>query len=233
MIVLLILQLAAAQGLPVSSNPVLWRDFQSGMSPEQAAEKMRSLDGVVEANVNRSRKGKFKSIDIKYKDRGVSIGQEQMTLVPVFVGDVLTELELSSSACASVAAERMKILRQSLIEKYGRFAPERVIDENGVEVEKRGAFWNDQTRVRMSFQINAPSLDYTPSYGGKTSRALAGLANLMNRQAYEAAVAACPSDQGATVTYTLNYSSQRQFLVDHDAEVKAREAKTKATRDAL
>ena len=109
-----------------------------------------------------------------------------------------------------------------------------MVDEDGVEVEKRAAFWNDEIRVRMSWQVTVPSRTYTSTYGnGKLGNALAALSNSMNDSAYDAAIAACPEDRGSTVLTTLNYSSQSKFLVEHEAEVKARDAKIKATRDAL
>lgn len=217
-----------------AAMPLLWRDLQIGMSPEQTAEKIRTIDGVKDVKVNRNRKNKFKSIEFKYKDQGIHIGPDQMLLTTLFDGESLTEISLSSSACASAALEKMKLLKNSLTEKYGNVAPEKVVDENGVEIEKRAAFWTDEIRVRMSWQINVPSQTYTSTYGnGKLGNALAALSNSMSQSAYEAAVNACPDDRGSTVLTTINYSSQSKFLVEHEAEVKARDAKAKATRDAL
>lgn len=236
MFTLLILQVAGVTAPTVGepAMPLLWRDLQIGMSPEQAAEKIRTIDGVKDVKVNRNKKSKFKSVDVKYKDQGVQIGPDQMVLTTLFDAESLSEISLSSSACASAAVEKMKVLRDSLTEKYGNVAPEKVVDENGVEIEKRAAFWNDEIRVRMSWQVNVPSQIYTSTYGnGKLGNALAALSNSMSQSAYDAAVNACPDDRGSTVLTTINYSSQSKFLVEHEAQVKARDAKAKATRDAL
>lgn len=226
-----LLSTAAIEQPPAGA--LLWRELRVGMTPEQTAAALRGVDGVSEVSVNRSRKGKLKSIAIKYTQSGVLIGDTRVEIVPTFEGETLQEVSLTGRACASVAAERMNLLRESLKAKYDQSARERVIDEDGVEFQQRVAFWNDETRVRMSWAVDVPSADYIYSNGRGVQGALATLANSMAQASRDAALRACPNDKGASVVTTINYSSQATFSRSHAEEVKAREEKAKATKDAL
>ncbi len=235
MLSLLLLQAASTELPPpqIALGTPLWRDFRVGMTPEQVADVLRTVEGVSQATVKRNSRNKFSRISIKYSDFGVRVGDMKLEIEPVFENVQLDEINLSGRDCLSISTERMKLLRDSLSERYGHFVREKVVDENGVEFEQRAAFWNDDTRVRMSWQVQNPSKEYYSSSGRGVQGALAGLATMLSQQSYEDAVKACTADSGSTVTTTLNYSSQADFLRVHAAEIKAREEKAKAIKQAL
>lgn len=204
------------------------------MPPEQVREALLAVDGIKAAEVKRSKKGKFKSLELQYTHSGVPVGDMSVTIEPIFKGEALTDLNLvTPKMCTSVGIERLKELRNSLSEKYRQSVREKVVDENGVEIGQQLAFWNDETRVRLSYQIENPSLSYTSPNGGKTMRALAGLANALAEQNYQAAMSACPNDNGATVVLNINYSSQAVFLKQYESEARAREEKAQSLRKDL
>ncbi|MBB5697154.1 hypothetical protein [Sphingomonas yantingensis] len=203
------------------------------MTPEKTVEVLAKIEGVSGAVVKRDRRNRFKSISITYAPTGVLIGNFKVSISPVFENDRLAEVSLSGSGCAKAEIERLKTVRDSLGSKYAKSGRERVVDEDGVEIEQRVAFWNDETRVRLSWQVDAPNDAYVASSGRGVDGALAGLANLMAQSARDAAIRRCPEDAGVGIQTVVNYSSQAAFLEQHAVETQKREEKRKATRDAL
>ena len=152
---------------------------------------------------------------------------------PVFLTERLQEVSLSGTACQSAATGRATRLGVALRERYGQFGRERVVDAEGVNIGQRLAFWNEQTRVRMSWSVDAP-VQSGGYYGGRgVQGALAGLANAFADAERDAAMRACPNDRGVKVVTTLNYSSQLEFLRVNEEEAREREERARATRDAL
>lgn len=228
----LIVAQAVIAAITVDHAP-LWRDLQTNMSPEQVAETLRKVEGIESAQVKRNRRGKFSELMLRYTGGGVVIDDGRMDVAPVFEGERLTALRLSNKGCAKAGAERLQRLRDALKDKYPNSARERVVDEEGVEFEQRVAFWNGDTRVRLSWSLDAPTVPPTSTSGRGALGALTGLANMTAQSSYEAALKECPTDAGTTVTSTITYSSQRSFEAEHAAEQRAREDKAKATRDGL
>jgi hypothetical protein len=203
------------------------------MTPEQVAAALRGVEGISLAEVRRDRRNRFKSLKIKYSDPGVTIDGLKIEVQPVFAAERLKEVNLTGSACAGAAKERVTRLGAALRERYGQVTRERVVDDQGVDIEQRLAFWNENTRVRMSWSVDAPVQGGTYYGGSGVAGALAGLANALADSSRDAAIAACPNDRGVKVVTTLNYSSQADFLRAHAAETKEREERARATRDAL
>lgn len=235
MLTLLLLQAitTALANSPSPPSAPLWRELRVGMTPEQAAVAIRSVEGVSEAEVRRDRRGRFRSLRIRYLASGVIVDGLRVEVQPVFLTERLQEVNLSGTACAGAATERAARLGAALRERYGQSVRERVVDSEGVDIEQRFAFWNEHTRVRMSWSVDAP-LQSGGYYGGSgVPGALAGLANAFADANRDAAIQACPNDRGVKVVTTLNYSSQREFLRVHDEELREREERARATRDSL
>lgn len=176
MLALLLLQAVAVTPAGPPTPPIvpLWRDLRVGMTPEQAAVALRSVEGISDVEVRRDRRGRFRSLRIKYSPSGVVLDGLKVEVQPVFSADGLQEVNLSGSACAGAARERGNRLGSALAERYGQRARERVVDEQGVQIEERIAFWNEQTRVRMSWRIDAPVQSGGHYVGGGVGGALAG-----------------------------------------------------------
>lgn len=243
MIAYLLISLASTQAVPAppasaavldqnASTPLLWRDLRVGMTPEQTADALRQIEGITEVTVRRNRRQKFQSLRIKHAPTGVVVGDMKFEVAPTFDGERLTEITLTSEACAAAGNEQIKLLRSALQDRYERTARERVVDENGVEFQQRAAFWNSETRVRLSYELKSPSSDYYGS-GTGVQGALAGLANMMSQASRDAALQACPNDAGVSVATSVNYSSQAVFLAEQAGDAEARQKRARSTRDGL
>ena len=230
----LILQAAIAQiGAPEVVGTPLWRDFTYEMSPEQFADAMRAIPGVLKVTVKRDKKNSLKDVSVEYTAEGLSIGGPKISIIPIFENDRLQEITLIESSCFSAGMERAKIIKGSLIEKFGNNGTEVVVDSNGVKIDRRLAMWNANTRVRVSFQNWSPSQDYVYNSGHGVQGALATIANVSSAQAYQEQVNQCPSDSGRRLLISVNYSSQQVFGKVHAEELKAREESSLRTKEAL
>lgn len=197
------------------------------MSPEEAAEAIKHLEGVTDASVKRTHAGKFKSISVQYANGGVAIGDLRAAISTEFDTDKLTNVTLTSNACASIMTAQLKVLADSLREKYPQHVTETVVDANGVKTGTLYAFWNPTTRVEVGYQVNVSEAVHTT---GKFS----GIANALADAGQAAAEAACPNNpNGATITATFQYSSETAFEARYAADQQARKAKAESTKNAL
>ena len=211
----------------------LWRDFTYGMSPEQFAGKMQSIPSVAKVTVKRDKKKKLKNVVIEYAPEGISIGGPKISVVPVFENDRLQEVTLIESDCFSAGIERAKIIKGSLIEKFGSTGTEVVVDGSGAKIDRRLAMWNSRTRVRLSFQNWQPTQDYVYDSGQGWQGALATIANASSAKTYQDQINECPADSGRRLLISVNYSAQEVFEKVHADEMKAREENSKQTKESL
>ena len=214
-------------------GPVLWRDFRFGMTPEQTADVLRKIDGIKSVEVIRKPK-KPTSLRITYTSAGVMVAEKRIGVAPLLENDRLTEVSIVNDSCASVGTEFAKQTALALKEKYPQHGREKVVDGNGVFVQYRFAFWNEGTRVRLSFSESNPGAYIPHTYGtGKVGGALANFANAVADASVESARAECPADIGKRLTTTIDYSSQAAFLAENQENGARQNAKAKELKDSL
>jgi len=207
---------------------VLWQGLRYGMSPDEAAAALRAAPGVAEATIS-PRRGKQPKVNIRYSEEGVRVGDLKATLKLTFSEDRLAEVTLHTDACASTTVAQMKLVMPVLKEKYGGSGRETVVDEKGVPYATQFAFWDDVTRVRVSFrEYNLAATAGIRAPVGGTAGALAELGAALTA---DSARKACPADGGGRAETTLNYSSQSVFRAEQAAmREKNEEARRKAAQ---
>jgi hypothetical protein len=196
------------------------------MTPDEAGAALRAVSGVAEVKVT-PRKGKQPKFNIRYSEDGVRVGDLRATVKLTFSEDRLTEVTLVTDACADRTVAQMKVIMPVLKEKYGHSGTERVVDENGVPFATQYAFWNDVTRVRLSFrEYNLAAAAGMRAPIGGTAGALAELGAALTA---DSARKACPADDGGRAETTINYSAQKTFLAEQAAmRAKNEDARRKA-----
>ena len=231
------LQVATA---PVSSHvasqetqPVIWRDFRIGITPEQFAEGLRKAEGISSVDVTRKGK-KSAKIKITYSvGNGLQIGDLNVAVIPSFINDRLDSVTLSETGCYSTVEVKLEKLFAALGEKYPQQQKVRVVNTDGVSVDTQRAFYNQETRVTVSVSsIDNPYPQHI--YGGTGLMAsMNKLANSMADSTYNSNLEGCPIDKGRKATLQLEYVSQDAFMVEHSKENADRAAKAKAIKDGL
>lgn len=235
---LFVLQAVAAEPAParvtqaINSRPILWRSFRAGMTADEALSTFQSIEEVKEAR-SKIKKNKDVEFKIAYVNTKLNIGALNVTIDPVFENGKLVEILLASDECASVTLEKAKITIDLLKNKFGTQATERVVDENGVTIGRQIAFWDNETRVRMSFKDYNPAIVDHVYANGRLGSALSKLSNSLADQAAAEAVNKCPADRGARATMTLSYSSQATFIQDQSAQKAATKDQAKETAAGL
>ena len=211
-----------------SVYPPLWRTLSHGMSVEEAAQALRNIDGIDQVTVV-IKTGKLPRLKFNQRDGGIDIGAAKATLGLNFGTSGLTEVTLLMDDCASTAIEKNRVILDALKTKYTSYGREKVVDADGVELSYNLAFWNDSTRVRMSFEVRNAAR-YTPVYGAGN---LGKLANALAENAANNALAACPNDGGVRTATTLSYTSQSAFQISQAADQQIREEKKVKTAKGL
>ena len=231
------LQVAAVQPVPQAApnqqQPVIWRDFRAGITPEQFADGLRKVDGIKAADVTRKGKKPAK-VRIAYSlGAGMPIGDLNVAVTPSFVNDGLDSVSLSETGCFSTIAAKIEKLRAALGDKYPHQQGVKVVNPDGVSIDTQRAFYNQETRVTVS--VATEENPYPQHlYGGSGFVAAANkLANSMADSNYNSAIEACPLDKGRKATLQLEYVSQEKFTQEHNKESADRAAKAKATADGL
>jgi len=231
------LQIATVPSSPQAASqetqPVIWRDFRLGITPEQFAEGLRKADGIKSVDV--VRKGKKPArIRIAYSvGNGMQIGDLNVAVMPSFVNDRLESVSLSETSCYSTVEAKIDKLSAALGEKYPKQQRVKVINPDGVSVDTQRAFHNEDTRVTVSVSpIDNPYPQHI--YGGTGFMAAANkLANSMADSNYNSNIESCPLDKGRKATLQLEYVSQDAFMLEHSKESADRAAKAQATKDGL
>lgn len=222
-----------AQDIPSDEQPIIWRDFRMGMTPELVAEHLRKIEGIKSVDVTRRGKKPVR-VKIGYSiGDSISIGNLDVAVNPSFLNDRLDSINLSDTKCYSAIEAKLEGLLAALAEKYPQQQGLNVVNADGVSVDKQRAFYNTETRVTVSIlPIENPYPQHL--YGGTGFLAAANkFANSLADSNYQSAIAACPTDKGRKATLQLDYSSQEQFEHKHRAEKAAREAQAQATKDGL
>lgn len=239
MIVYLIaaLTVAAVQSSPQAATqgeqPVIWRDFRRGMTPEQFAEGLRKADGIKSVEVTRKGKKPAK-IKIAYSlGNGMQIGDLYIAVTPLFIDDRLDSVSLAETGCYSTVEAKIAKLVAALGDKYPQQQRVKVVNPDGVSIDTQQAFYNQETRVTVSVSlIDNPYPKHV--YGGSGFMAAANkLANSIADSNYNFAIEACPLDKGRKAKLQLEYVSQEHFILEHNRENADRAAKAKATKDGL
>lgn len=216
------------QSAPVATGAPLWRDLKAGMTAEQAAAVLRAIEGVKAVQIVR-KKNKPPRLDISYTGSAIEVGVLKVIIATIFDGELLKEVTLKADECGSVGVEQAKTTAMALKEKYGSSAREKVVDDNGVFIEYRFAFWNEATRVRMSWSEYNPANVGSSGAGGT----LGQIADIFGAIGANSAQAACPTDNGARLTTILTYSPQSDFNSSQQASSSKKGAEQKATKDGL
>ena len=231
------LQVAAAPASsPVASQepqPVIWRDFHVGITPEQFAEGLRKTEGVKSVEVTRKGKKPAK-LKISYSvGNGMQIGDLNVSVMPSFTNDRLESVSLFETDCYSAVQAKIEKLATALGEKYPQQQRVRVVNTDGVSIDAQRAFHNRDTRVTVSVTpIENPYPRHV--YGGTGFMAAANkLANSMADSEYNSNIEVCPLDKGRKATLQLEYVSQDAFMLQHYKESAEQEAKAKATKEGL
>lgn len=213
-----------------ATGPALWSGLRTGMSAEQAASALRQVDGVRAVKVTQ-KKNKPPKLDVSYVADGVDVGFGRAKVTTYFEGAKLSEVDLDIDQCLSAAKAGALNLVTTLKTKYGAAARESVADpDNGAITSQRLAFWNEETRVRVSER------NYNPAQGEASvpgSGAAGAIADIFGAIASNEAEKACPLDAGARALWTINYSSQPEFVRVHALEEAERAAKLKKATDGL
>lgn len=218
---------------PVESRVALWKDFQEGMKPEEIVAVAAEVSGDKTIKVKRNKKGKFKEIQFYGDSMVVDIGGLKYSVYFDIQDERLKEINLRRSDCASDAEVRAKALMLPLKEKYGSSVQENVVDETGSQIETRYAFWNDETRVRVSFTTKQPQPDQPTYYANNgLGRALAALSSLAP-SAYQMALQACPNSAGVSFETLINYSSQKKFEAEYQKAEMERKLRAEKTKNDL
>ena len=217
---------AQGQAQAPADRVALWQGLQHGMSPDEAGAALQAVPGIAEAKLT-PRRGKQPKVNLRYSEQGVRVGDLKATVKLTFSEDRLTEVTLVADACASTTVAQMKLIMPVLKEKYGQSGRETVVDEKGVPFATQFAFWNDVTRVRLSFrEYNLAAAASMPAPVGGTVGALAELGAAITA---ESARKACPADGGGRAETTINYSAQSIFQAEQAAmRAKTEEARRKA-----
>jgi hypothetical protein len=220
---------------PSEESVPLWKGLVWGMSPENAAETLRRIDGVKTVEIIRRPKKPVALKTLYSMPDGVDIGVFRVQIQAAFIGDKLSEIALQNDSCGSAAVEADRIVSAALKDKFDHSGREKVVDDNGVLLEYRYVFWNDKTRVTMSFESSTPGA--SPQHGymsGRVGSALSGLANSMADEAADAARKACPADaNGARLKTSITYSAQKVFVDEQDARSAGEAAKSQRAKDSL
>jgi len=191
------------------SSATLWKGLAYGMSAEEAAANLRSVEGIRRVDIKY--KKKIPRLTVSYVADGVDIGPSKAVVETSFEANGLTEVRLKTDECASAAFPKAQTIAEALNEKYASSAREKVVDVSGQPIGFNFAFWDDVTRVRMSFA------DYNPAIGQASIPgigAAGAIADIFGAIASNAAERACPEDGGARVVTTITYLSQAAFLAE-------------------
>ncbi|MEG3170560.1 hypothetical protein U1737_20445 [Sphingomonas sp. LB3N6] len=231
------LQVAAAPASsPVASQepqPVIWRDFHVGITPEQFAEGLRKAEGIKTVEVTRKGKKPAKIKIVYSVGNGMQIGDLNVVVMPSFTNDRLESVNLSETGCYSVVEAKIEKLATALGEKYPQQQRVKVVNTDGVSIDVQRAFHNKETRVTVSVSpIDNPYPQHV--YGGTGFMAAANkFANSMADSNYNSNIESCPIDKGRKATLQLEYVSQDAFMLQHSRETANQAAKAKATVDGL
>lgn len=207
----------------------LWNGLSVGLSAEQTASALRQVDGIRAVKVF-EKPGKPPRFEVLYVSKGVDLGFAIATVSPTFEGGRLTEFELTVDQCVSTANAKATDLVSTLKGKYGEFQRERVVNPDGSPQSVRYAFYNRETRVRVSLQTYNPA---RKDVNGPGSGAVGALGDIFSAIGANAAEKACPLDAGRREVWMINYSSQAAFLKSQTAEEAVRQAKLKKAHDGL
>lgn len=231
------LQVAAvppdSQASKQEEQVVIWRDFRTGMTPEQFAESLRKAEGIKLVEVLRKDR-KFVKMKIEYDlGNGINIGDLKVAVAPSFVNDRLKSINSSELGCYSVMKTKLENLVVALGDKYPQQQRVKVVDSDGVSIDVQRAFYNQEARVTVSILwIDNPYPQHL--YGGSGFLAAANkLANSMADTKYNSTLKACPADNGLKAKVQLNYVSQNDFIVEHNRQTDDRAVRAKATKDGL
>lgn len=230
----ILVQASSPEATTVAPVPgaALWHDLRVGMAAEDVAAELRTEEGVKSVRIT-SKPNKPTRMAIDYVDKGVAIGNLIVTVTPVFERNLLSSVVLVSDVCSSEAVVNAKAISENLKAKYGSVQRMNIVDDNGVKIDEQFAFYNEETRVALSFKSRNDAVYSRVYASGKLGNSLAQLSNSMNESAAQNAINACPADRGERTTTSLVYSSQATFLSDHAKDIDERKAKADAMKNGL
>lgn len=216
----MILLALAAQTVSVP----LWRNIEAGMSPDQTATVLRSMEGIKSVTV-KSKRGKAEDVEISYVDYGVPLGEQHVLLNPSFSDSQLTEIVLSTAPCESEGKVFADSVATSLAEKYGPAKPVSYTDRGGVEVAQGLAFSNGVTRATLFTNVDTPE----PPRRLNAS----DLGYPMRQLVYNRQMRRCARDNGRSLEVRIVYSSEAASAAAADGTAIQNKAKEKALKDGL
>lgn len=208
---------------------MLWQDLRFGMTIDEAASALRTIEGIKSAQVRTSRKGK-KSLKIAYTKSGFQIADLPSTISLGFDADRLQEVTINNEACLSLSVEKFKSLQSLLAEKYGEGKVQREVTEDQQFVGMRSTHANFPTRAMLRLEPIYPPVGTPAPYG---SGALGELASALSHSMADAAIDACPNDQGVKGGLSITYLHNASTLEKEEQQRKQDELKRQQDKDKL
>jgi hypothetical protein len=207
---------ASASATVTNQGVILWQALREGMTADEAAASLRAVDGIKSVAVKSSRKGQ--TLSIKYFANGIEVAGLPYRIVPAFTGNRLSSVRLESEACAGLATEKYKSLRDLLAQKYGQSQTQREVTEDRELIAIRDTFSLTATRVLLRIEPGSvPQRIYGTS--GKVGRMMQSVANSVT----DAAIEECPNDRGQKAVIEVTYLNNANAAA-MDAQAAAEEA---------
>lgn len=226
MIAVLAIVMQAAIIEEASSTYVpLWQSLREGMTVDEAAMAIRSIEGIKAVTVKQSRKGP--SLSIKYEATGIEVAGLPYQITPLFNGTRLESVRLETRACLTMATEKYKILQELLSQKYGSSRTLREVTEERQLVAFRDTYSTTPTRVMLRLEPG----DVPEHIYGATG--LAGALASISNASVDADIEACPLDRGQRATITVSYLNNANSTAIDAAAAAEEIAKRKRDKDKL
>ncbi len=216
----------ASPGTATNQGVILWQALWEGMTVDEAAASLRVVDGVKSVTVKSSRKGQ--TLSIKYNANGIDVAGLAYKIVPTFTGDRLESVSLESDACAGLATEKYKSVRDLLAQKYGQSRTQREVTEDRELIAIRDTFASTTTRVLLRIEPGSlPQRVYGAS--GKVGRLIESMAN----SSVESAIEECPNDRGQKASIGITYLNNANAAAIETKAAVEKAARQERDKDRL
>lgn len=205
---------------------ILWQSLREGMTADETATALRTVEGVKNVTVKTSKKGP--SLSINYTGSGIEVAGLTYKVSTDFNTQGLSSVHLLSDACLGLAMEKYKGLRVLLADKYGEAKTQREVTPDRQLVAVRDTFTGTPTRVVIRLEPGEiPQRVYAG--GSKFAASLAQISNLATDQA----IAACPNDAGQRASIEIAYLDNADAAAIAAQEAASKSAEQEADKSKL